>query len=88
MVFYWVVYVENLGVVYGCSVWLHNVHKYDSKWNMYTINLSGVACLDKYEVECCYEGVVVLWDEGVMKFLDNNNKYYFDVGFLLPHPLE
>ena len=55
---------------------------------MYTINLSGVACLDKYEVECCYEGVVVLWDEGVMKFLDNNNKYYFDVGFLLPHPLE
>ena len=47
-----------------------------------------VECLDKYEVKCCYEDVVACLDDGVTKFLDNNNKGDFDVDFLLANPLE
>ena len=50
--------------------------------------LGMVACLYNYEVACCDEDVVVLLYEGLMVWLENNNKDYFDVDFLLVHPLE
>ena len=43
--------------------------------------------MDKYEVECCDDDVVTCLDKVVVLCLDNNNKDYFDVGFLLSNPL-
>ena len=37
---------------------------------------------------CGDEDVVELFDEGVLAYLDNNDKDYFDVDFLHSHPLE
>ena len=39
-----------------------------------------VECFNKYLAACC--------DEGGVACLDKNNKYYFDVDFILLHPLE
>ena len=45
-------------------------------------------CLDKDEVSCFHEDFVAYSDEGVVKYLDNNNKDDFDVDFLLAHILK
>ena len=55
---------------------------------MDTKKLGVVECLDTDEVTCCYEYVVVCFDEGVMSCLDKNNKDDFDGNFLHAHPLE
>ena len=44
--------------------------------------------LDKDCVVCWDESVVAWLDEGVVKFLDKSSKDDFDVGFVLPRPLE
>ena len=81
-------YVDNLMLVYVGSVELHQVHMLEQKWNMYTNKLGVVKLLDKYEVECFDEDVVVYFYEGVLACFDNNNKDGFDVCFLQAHPLE
>ena len=43
--------------------------------------------LDKDVVAFFNEGMLVCLYKGVVAFLDNNNKYDFDVYFLLSHPL-
>ena len=37
---------------------------------------------------CCNDDVVACFDDGVLACFDNNNKDYFDVGFLHAYPLE
>ena len=59
-----------------------------SRSAIWTQKMGVVTCLDKDEVACCDEYVVACLDEGVVECLDNNNKNYFDVDFLLSHPLE
>ena len=55
---------------------------------MDTNKLVVVEFLDKGEVVFCDEDVVSCLDEGVVKCLNKNNKDYFDVDFILPHPLK
>ena len=55
---------------------------------MDTNKLSTVEFLFKDEVACCYENIVACWDEGLVKCMCKINKDYFDVDFLLAHPLE
>ena len=54
---------------------------------MDTKKVDVVQLLDKDEVACFGEDVVALLYEGVLVFLDKNNKDSFYVGFLLSHPL-
>ena len=60
------VYINNLRKLYEGGVKLHKVHTQEWKYNMYKKDLGMLACLDKYVVACCAEGVVAR--------LDNNNK--------------
>ena len=54
---------------------------------MDTQKLGVVGFLDKYEVACGNEDVVAWLDEGVLVWLDDNNKDGFDIYFLHSHPL-
>ena len=55
---------------------------------MDTIKLGVVEYLNKDEVACGYGDVVACLDEGVLAYLDNNDKNVFDVDFLHAYPLE
>ena len=55
---------------------------------MYTNKSGVVTYLNEDEVAFFNEYVVTCLDEGVMAFLDNNDKDYFDVVFILAHLLE
>ena len=48
---------------------------------MYTNKLGVLEYLDKDEVACCVEDVVACFDEGVLTYVDNNNKDDFDEYF-------
>ena len=87
MVVYYMVYVDNPRMINGGSVELHKVHTQQQKCNLDTQKLGVVECLDKYEVTCCDEDVVVFLDEGVVKCLDNKNKDNFNISFFLEHLL-
>ena len=55
---------------------------------MDTNKLVVVELLDKSEVVFFDEDFVSCLDQGVVKCLNKNNKDYFDVDFILPHPLK
>ena len=55
---------------------------------MDTSKLGVVKWLDNDEVEFCDEDFMAFLYEGMMKFLNKNNKDDFNVDFLLEHPME
>ena len=55
---------------------------------METNKLGMMELLDKDEAEFCDEDIVACFDEGVLEFLDNNNKDDFDGDFIQANPLE
>ena len=82
------IYVDILGIVYGGIVELYKVYTQEQNKNIDTRKLGVVYLLDKGEVVCCDEDVVAQLYEGMVKFLDKNNKDDFDADFILAHPLE
>ena len=60
------IYVDNLRMLYGCSVELHKMRTQENKFNIDTKKLVVVECLDKYEVACADEDVGAYLDEGVL----------------------
>ena len=55
---------------------------------MDTNKFGVVEFLDKYQVACCDEDVLACLYLDVLACLDNNNRYGFDVYFLLAYPME
>ena len=63
------IYVDNLRMLYGCSVELHKMRTQENKFNIDTKKLVVVECLDKYEVTCCDDDIVTFLDDSVVKLL-------------------
>ena len=75
-------YVDNLTMIYGGSLELHEVHTQKQKCNIETNKLGVVECADKYEVSCGDEDKVACLYEGVFSCLDKNGKDHLDVYFI------
>ena len=75
-----ILYVDNLRMIYGDSVEIHKVHKYEQKCNMDTHKPGVVEFLDNYEV--------TRGNKDVVACLDKNDSDNFNVDFLHAQTLE
>ena len=69
-------------VVWNYIRWIHR-----SRSAIRRNKLVVLSFWDNDEVACSNEYAVACLNEGVVKFLDENNKDDFDADFILPYPL-